>query len=185
MSRQIAVVLAEITAESGYEGLHQAFRAQAERLNLSRDQIDELATLTRGHASKLLAPYPIRAIGRTTLGPMLYALKAKLLFVPDETIEWSEEPNDRDASQARAGKPLDRGSANLPEMRSISRKVITEAMRKNGRKGGLKSAKARARLSHEQRSRIAKRAARTRLRNQREKRAAGRNAPQSVSALRP
>jgi hypothetical protein len=89
--RQIAVV----TAITGYDGLNGAFRARAEELNITRDDVDVLGGLTRGHGSKILAAYPQKAIGRTTLGPILHALKLKLIVVPDDDVIWKDEPRGR------------------------------------------------------------------------------------------
>lgn len=160
--------IAVVSAQQGYEGLHQAMRARAEELGIARDQIDELASLTRGHASKLLSPYPMKAIGRTTLGPMLYALKLKLLVVADDDVIWVDEPKERNASQARCSKPLQAGTANMPEVRTLQRKIKMELARKIGRKGGLKSGKARrrkpAKIPRWKRRSIARKAARARWR---------------------
>lgn len=169
-----ARAIAVVTAEQGYDGLQRGLRARADELQLSRTQIEELAGLTGGHAAKILAPYPLKAIGRTTLGPMLYALKLKLLVVPDDTIEWGEEPDKKDLAQTRNGKPLPIGVANMPEVRAIRRQVLQSTLSKFGKKGGKKSAQARARKSPEQRSRSVRKAWRTRRRKlkQLERRAA-------------
>jgi hypothetical protein len=124
--------------------LHRSLRARADELQLSRTQIEELAGLTGGHAAKILAPYPMRAIGRTTLGPMLYALKLKILVVPDDSIKWAEEPDKRDLAQTRDTKPLGIGMANMPEVRAIRRQVLQSTLSKFGKKGGKKSALLRA-----------------------------------------
>jgi hypothetical protein len=153
-----------VTAEQGYDGLHRSLRARADELQLSRTQIEELAGLTGGHAAKILAPYPMRAIGRTTLGPMLYALKLKILVVPDDSIKWAEEPDKRDLAQTRHTKPLHIGTANMPEVRAIRRQVLQSTLSKFGKKGGRKSAQARALKSPAERSRSARKAWRTKRR---------------------
>lgn len=66
-----------------YDGLHRALRQRADELRVSRQDLDEVAGLQSGYAGKLLAPVPIKAIGRATLGPMLGALGLKLLLVED------------------------------------------------------------------------------------------------------
>jgi len=53
-----------------YAELHLALRARAEELALSRTTLDEIAGLTPGHSSKLLAPRPIKFLGRVSLGPL-------------------------------------------------------------------------------------------------------------------
>jgi hypothetical protein len=113
--RQIAVV----TAITGYDGLNGAFRARAEELNITRDDVDVLGGLTRGHGSKILAAYPQKAIGRTTLGPILHALKLKLIVVPDDDVIWKDEPRGR-----RINRPVmlangTHGIANMQESRAL------------------------------------------------------------------
>jgi hypothetical protein len=54
--------------------------------------------------SKILAAYPIKAIGRTTLGPMLHALKIKLIVVPDDQVIWADN-RAADASKDGACSP--------------------------------------------------------------------------------
>jgi hypothetical protein len=157
-----------VTAEQGYDGLHRSLRARADELQLSRTQIEELAGLTGGHAAKILAPYPMRAIGRTTLGPMLYALKLKILVVPDDSIKWAEEPEKRDLAQTRDGKPLPIGMANMPEVRAIRRQVLQSTLSKFGKKGGKKSALLRAGKSPAERSRAVRKGWRTKRRKLRE-----------------
>lgn len=63
--------------------MHRAFRDRAQQLNITRDTIDQIAGLTSGHASKLLAPEPLKHYGLRSFGPMLGALGLKLLVVED------------------------------------------------------------------------------------------------------
>jgi hypothetical protein len=67
----------------GYEDLHRALRVQADRLNLSRLVIDEAAGLTRGHASKLLAPVPIKRATLETTFFLAPALGLRLALIED------------------------------------------------------------------------------------------------------
>src|SRR5262245_56713324 len=65
--------------------VHRALRARAEQLNITRLQIDEIAGLTPGYASKVLAAEPmISCVGAKTLGPLLGTLGLKLLVVEDD-----------------------------------------------------------------------------------------------------
>jgi hypothetical protein len=66
-----------------YAGLHRLLRERAESLNISRNTLDEAAGFTPGHASKLLAPRPIKNLGPVTLGLMLQGLGVQLLLVED------------------------------------------------------------------------------------------------------
>ena len=63
--------------------LHWALRtAQAER-GISCEEIDAAALLASGHASKLLAPVPIRRLGPETLFPLVWALGKRVVIEDD------------------------------------------------------------------------------------------------------
>lgn len=66
-----------------YGELMAGLRARADALKTNRRTLDEIAGLTPGHSSKLLAPVPIKNFGPDTIGPMLGALGLKLLIVED------------------------------------------------------------------------------------------------------
>ena len=76
-------VLAEAT---DYASLLDAFRARAAELGITRLENDQIGGLTSGHASKLLAPTPIKNVGSVSLGPLLGALALKLVVVEDEAM---------------------------------------------------------------------------------------------------
>ena len=66
--------------------LHWALRiAQAER-GISCEEIDAAALLASGHASKLLAPVPIRRIGPETMFPLVWALGKRLVIEDDRGV---------------------------------------------------------------------------------------------------
>jgi hypothetical protein len=111
-----------VTALTGYDGLHAAMRKRAEELNIRREDVDMLGGLTDGHAAKILAAYPIKAIGRTTLGPMLHALKIKLIVVPDEDVIWAEQPLGRRIKRRAMLTNDEHGMANMQERRAITAK---------------------------------------------------------------
>lgn len=155
--------IATVTARNGYDGLNVAFRARAEELNITRDDIDVLGSLTRGHGSKLLAPYPIKAIGRTTLGPILHALKLKLLVVVDDAIVWQEEPRGRRIKRGAMLHTLEHRPGNMQESRTLQAKFVRELLRKHGRRAlRLARAARNIKLSPAQRRKIAKHAAKMR-----------------------
>jgi hypothetical protein len=152
-----------VTALTGYDGLNGAFRARAEQLNITRDDIDVLGSLTRGHASKILAAYPQKAIGRTTLGPILHALKLKLIVVPDEDVIWADEPRGRRIKRGAMLGSATHGIANMQERRTITNKILRELITKHAKRAGRKGGRARAKsLTAKQRSKSAKHAARLR-----------------------
>jgi hypothetical protein len=59
---------------------HRAYRARAEAMNLSRLMIDELATLTTGHAAKLLAPQPLKRLGMQTFFALAAGLGCRIVL---------------------------------------------------------------------------------------------------------
>lgn len=69
-----------------YDDLHAALRARADALNVSRQTLDHISGLQSGYCSKLLAPVPIKAIGRASLAPLLGALGLKILIVVDDEM---------------------------------------------------------------------------------------------------
>jgi hypothetical protein len=81
--RQLAIV-------HDYDGLHAALRARIDELQIVVGQhkrgqktFDERTGLPDGYASKLLAPVPMKGLGKISLGPMLTALGLKLVVVED------------------------------------------------------------------------------------------------------
>jgi hypothetical protein len=78
--RRIAVV-------SDLAGLHAAIREWVAELNVSRATIDHVGGLPDGHASKLLAPAPLKHFGHVSLGLMLGACGLDLwVMVNDEKL---------------------------------------------------------------------------------------------------
>jgi hypothetical protein len=74
--RQIAVV-------RSYDELLAALRQRATDLNISRELIDTISGLHTGYAGKLLAPVPVKALGRTSMGPLLTAMGVCLVMIED------------------------------------------------------------------------------------------------------
>jgi hypothetical protein len=122
-----------------------------------------LGGLTDGHAAKILAAYPIKAIGRTTLGPMLHALKIKLIVVVDDQVIWGEQPLGRRIKRRAMLTNDEHGMANMQERRAITAKVFRDVLGKHAKRASKKAAKARMeKISPAKRRRIAKHAARVR-----------------------
>lgn len=67
-----------------YNDFHQALRARAEVLKVSRPVLDEIAGLQHGYTSKLLSPVPTKHISRMSFGALLGAMGLKLLLVVDD-----------------------------------------------------------------------------------------------------
>jgi hypothetical protein len=124
--RQLAVV-------RSYDDLHRALRLRKEALEITMNCLDEAAGFTAGHASKLLAPKPLKNMGPLTLGLMLQALGVQLIMVED-------------AEALERIRPKLTKSRLPPAMRSVSRTrgrhskkpnlISKRFMRKIGRKGG-------------------------------------------------
>jgi hypothetical protein len=66
-----------------YASLHRALRLRKDALDISCGLLDEIAGFTPGHASKLLAPKPMKKLGALTMGLMLQALGVALHMVED------------------------------------------------------------------------------------------------------
>lgn len=67
-----------------YQELVDLLRAWVHELGTTFEAIDDRAGLTTRHVSKLLAPVPLKGIGRASLGPLLGALGLKLIVAVDE-----------------------------------------------------------------------------------------------------
>jgi hypothetical protein len=71
-----------------YDDLHRALRARANELNFSRAELDRLAGVTSGYASKLLAPRPLKRMSPYTFTLMVGALGIRLRVEEDpEALE--------------------------------------------------------------------------------------------------
>lgn len=65
-----------------YNSLHEALRARANSLQVTRLGMDEVAGLPNGYCGKLLSP-EVRTIGRCSLGPLLTTLGCMLVLTED------------------------------------------------------------------------------------------------------
>jgi hypothetical protein len=68
-------------AFSDLRELQVLMRARADELQISREQIDEIAGFTPGYASKVLAPRPIKKMGELSIRLLLGALAIDLIAV--------------------------------------------------------------------------------------------------------
>src|SRR5262245_29579627 len=66
-----------------YAQLVQALRARIDELGVAGETIDDVAGLPTRYTTKLLAPIPIKSLGRVSLGPLLGALGLKLIVAED------------------------------------------------------------------------------------------------------
>jgi hypothetical protein len=138
-----------------YVGLHLILRARADELNVSRTTLDEVAGLTPGHASKLLAPRPLKKLGNLTLGLLLQTMGLKLVVVEDpealERIRAKLIPREVPANVLSLPWAVRHGAKHF----LVSKRWV----RKIGRKGGEQRAK---NLSPRRRRAIARKAAKER-----------------------
>jgi hypothetical protein len=68
-----------------YDELIKALRKRADELKITRETIDAVSGIQAGYAGKLLAPVPIRMLGRVSLGPVLQCLGLTLIVAEDTT----------------------------------------------------------------------------------------------------
>jgi hypothetical protein len=66
-----------------YDELIQLFRKRCAELGTSMERLDDVAGLPQRYISKLLAPLPVKGIGRVSLGPLLGCLGLSLTVNED------------------------------------------------------------------------------------------------------
>jgi hypothetical protein len=88
-------VLAEIR---DYRELITALRQQVIGLNVRWETVGEIAGLPDRYLAKLLAPVPMRGIGRTSLGPLLGTIGCKLVLMRDGDLPARIREAQRNAS---------------------------------------------------------------------------------------
>jgi hypothetical protein len=64
--------------------MQQALRLRAEAMDVSREVLDELAGLTRGHTGKLLCDPPVKTLGTLSMFLLAGALGLKVVLVEDD-----------------------------------------------------------------------------------------------------
>jgi hypothetical protein len=113
-----------VETATDYDSLIEAFRIRASQLDLSRQNIDEIAGYPDRLASKLLGPGKVKRLGLLTLGGMLSALGLKILIVEnEETLErYRGLRIKRDASHVASATARWERPADAQTRRSRSRK---------------------------------------------------------------
>src|SRR5688572_20147770 len=66
-----------------YSDLHAALRHRANEMGLSRESLDDLAGLAKGHTAMILGPRPSKRLGWVSTGPVLGALGVALAVIAD------------------------------------------------------------------------------------------------------
>lgn len=131
-----------------YDQLIAALRARVAELGVSLETVEGVAGLPERYAIKLLAPIPVKGVGRASLGPMLGALGLKIVVVEDAE------------ALARVARRLVRKEAQYANtgMRTEKSHVNTG----DSEWGRIMAARRMVLISPRQRTRLAKRAARAR-----------------------
>jgi hypothetical protein len=148
--------MSEPMAASNPSEMREALRRLIAASGMSRRKFDELAQLPDGYTDKLLMEPPMRNIGPRTFFPMLWALRCRIMFVPDPSakakIEADPQFETRDERKAR-------GDDHWRNAKVLS--MVVEQAKITGSKGGKARAK---KLTKLQRNKIAKLAANARWR---------------------
>src|SRR5665213_308944 len=121
MAEQIAIV-------QDYDTLQFSLREWADKLGLSRIELDERANLQPGYSAKLLALTPSRRLGPDTIGPLLKALGLVLILAPvDAELKRLSDSGVKRREDCVRARPLGKAEKDA---------CILELMQKIGRRGG-------------------------------------------------
>jgi len=160
-------VLAHISC---YNELVAAIRARKDQLGLSNDALDDLASMPRGWAGKVLGPSHSKGIGAVTLEAYLMVLAFDLVMVTNRTKLRAMKPDYRGrvTAQLRANHPLTKAAF------SRVQKILSErgiaALKAAGRLAYISSLGGRSRMASmtpQERQELGRKAARARWANQR------------------
>lgn len=155
--RRLAVV-------NDYAGFHAALRARVDELQVTFDTIDEVAGFPSRYTSKLLAPGHTKWIGPMSFDALLGVLGLRLIVVED--VEALARVSARLVKRERPLVYTSEGSINERRvMRLLKKRWRTWSSTANA----IRNLK----LTPEQRSRIGKKAIRTRWRLHRQRKKAG------------
>jgi hypothetical protein len=147
-------VLAVVT---DYDSLHAVLRARKEALDISCNTIDAAACLTAAHASKLLAPQPLKRANWDTLAFLLPALGLRLAVLEDpDAIKQLKKFPTRQVKTPERSLPWGRKGKQM--------RVSLRWQRRISSKGGAARAE---KLTPAQRSASARKAAKARWRKPR------------------
>jgi hypothetical protein len=143
--RRIAVV-------RDYDQLVAALRAHALAIGATRRQIDEVAGLPSRYTATLLAPGAVKALGRTSMGPILGALGLMLVVVEDAD------------AMAKHAKRLGTGKRSYQLNGAKNASIVLRFSRRKLRKMALASAAARMlKIPARKRQSIARKAGKARM----------------------
>ncbi len=142
--RRIAVV-------SSYDALIEAIRARKAELGLSDATVDSISGLALGHTGKLLGPAQVKTLGKVSMGLMLQALGLVLIVAedPEQTERMRAQYVQRESGSVRDGNYAS----------PVSKRLMSRVFTPFAKQGGIARM---SKLSPEQRSDLARRAARKR-----------------------
>lgn len=118
-----------------YDDLHTMLRARADELGMTREQMDDRVGLAAGHSSKLLARVPSKRLGALTFGPVLAAFGLALIVVEDdESLSLIEQrlgasDNATDKKPSRYDWRLKKGTGWARRMNGLRRLKLTPEQR--------------------------------------------------------
>jgi len=99
-----------------HDELVALLRRRKDALQLSDKVVEEIADMAPGHVSKLLAPAPVKALGQTSLTPLLGALGLKLIVV--------EDPDQARRVRRRWSKRAENRVKNAPHTLRTARPIV-------------------------------------------------------------
>lgn len=153
---QLATKMRHLAEIRSYGELLAALRARADELGVTRMGLDDVTGLQNGYAAKLLAPVPIKSLGKFSMGPMLSAMGVMLIMVED--VDTLARITKRVPKRVNPNQPADAGDA-MPAKRKRRRKGF-----RGSEAGRMLRAKQILKQSPKRRKEIAKMAAETRWR---------------------
>lgn len=152
-------IIAEVRSQDGWDGMIEAFRLAVEARGTTYENTGDLAGLAPRYVNKLLAPVPVRDIGRTSLGPLLGALAVKLVMVDDDEMM---------AALAKRMKPRKAGpSRHASEAMLASRRRRKSVFYGNSAWGRVMASRQLVNMTEAQRKSRARKAAKARWRKPR------------------
>lgn len=140
-----------------WDEMQRLFGEQLRKLNITCETVDRIAGLPSGYTGKLFGPTPTKRLGRQSMFDLAGALGLAIALTEDETAlaRISREKNKHNLDNRRGAHWRKQAMLN----------VLSTHVREQCRRAGKRSAAVRmTRLSPQQRSKIARRAARARWR---------------------
>jgi hypothetical protein len=135
-------VIAEVRS---YPELIEAFRERLHELNATQEAVDELAGLPLRYTSKIFAPFPIKTVGKVSLGPILGALCCRIALIEDRELLAKFGPRilgtrKNSSPKTRTTKPAQRNwiFANNPDLaRQFQARWVLQTTPRQRRRWGL------------------------------------------------